>query len=98
MYIRSVRTEESPIPPPSHTLMSSSLSPPATPVIHCNNHGGLHATSPISIRSTNEASTSNASSISLYVKSREPLPTTPSAHHSELVTNTGSIILPPPAS
>src|SRR5260370_37890467 len=43
MYIRSMRTEESPITSSFHTSMSSTLSPPTTPVVHHNDHhGGLH--------------------------------------------------------
>src|SRR5258708_3417566 len=52
--------------------------------------------SSISVHSTDEALSSNASFISLYVESRESLPTMPPAFYSELVTDTDSIVLHPP--
>src|SRR5258708_2739141 len=94
-YIRSSRTTGSPIPSSSYTPMSQSLSPPATPVVYCS-HGGLRAASPISIRSTDEASTSDASFISFYIESRELLPTMPPTLYLEPVTDADSVILHPP--
>src|SRR5258708_28895531 len=94
-YIRSARTTESPIPSPSHPYMSQSLSPAATPFITRNNNG-LRATSPISVRSTDETSSSDASALSVYIQSRESLSAEPPVLHPESVADTDSVIITHP--
>src|SRR5258708_11176663 len=91
-YIRSARTTGSPILSPSHTHMSQTLSPAATPFITRNNEG-LRATSPISVRSTDEASSSDASALSVYIQSCESLSAEPSILHSDSVADSDSLIL-----
>src|SRR5260370_28805406 len=75
--------------------MSQSLSPAATPFITRNN-AGLRATSPISVRSTDEASASDASSLSVYIQSHESLSTEPSVLHPESIADTDSVVLTRP--
>src|SRR5258708_10794548 len=75
--------------------MSQSLSPAATPFILRNNEG-LGATAPISVRSTDEASTSDASSMSVYVQSGDSLSAASSLLHPEPVTDTDSVVLTHP--
>src|SRR5260370_5818646 len=75
--------------------MSQSLSPAATPFITRNN-AGLRATSPISVRSTDEASASDASSLSVYIQSHESLSTEPSVLHPESIADTDSVVLTHP--
>src|SRR5258708_2695303 len=94
-YIRSIRTTESLIPSTQLNYMSQSLSPAATPFIIRNN-AGLRATSPISVRSTVEASSSDVSALSVYIQSRESLSTEPSILHPESIADTDSVVLTHP--
>src|SRR5258708_16846954 len=56
----------------------------------------LRAMSPISVRPTDEALSSDASSLSVYIQSRESLSAEPSVLHQESIADTDSVILTHP--